>query len=90
MGVEREVGDRKKAAVVSLGVTPGGKEIQYVARNNATVRFIEFGSGGQVPECLQGGFNSVGAAQAAANSYLSQLKQGDLKEDTKAKAQSKK
>lgn len=89
MGVEREAGDRKPGVVV-LGVTPGGKEIQYVARDNATVRFIEFGSGGQVPECMQGGFNSVGAAQQAANSYLAQLDKGDLKEDTKAKAQSKK
>ena len=89
MGVEREVGARKQG-VIELGVTPGGKVIQYVARDNATVRFIEFSGGGKLPEILQGGFNSVGAAQQQCNSYLAQLKQGDLKEDTKAKAQSKK
>ena len=84
MGVEREVGARKQG-VIELGVTPGGKVIQYVARDNATVRFIEFSGGGELPECLQGGFNSVGAAQQQANSYLAKLKQDAEAKPAKAK-----
>lgn len=56
-----------------LGVTPNGKVINYVKKENASIRFIEFGSGGELPKILQGGFSSVHAARQAVASYLKTL-----------------
>jgi hypothetical protein len=56
-----------------LGVTPNGKTINYVKKENASIRFIEFGSGGELPKILAGGFSSVHAARMAVNSYLKGL-----------------
>lgn len=66
-----------------LGVTPKGKEIYMVRRYNKTVRFIEFSSGGQLPECLQGGFSSIQIAQDIVDSYLVRLKRKDIDESGK-------
>ena len=76
----------KSASKVLLGTTPKGKEIYYVARPNSTVRFIALGSGGILPKMLEGGFNSVAAAQAQCNSYLASLAQGSVKEEASPKA----
>ena len=67
-----------------LGVTPNGKVINYVKKENASIRFIEFGSGGELPKGLQGGFSSVHAARQAVESYLKSL------EATPKKASAKK
>ena len=56
-----------------LGVTPNGKVINYVKKENASIRFIEFATGGELPMMLQGGFSSVHAARMAVNSYLKGL-----------------
>ena len=56
-----------------LGVTPNGKAINYVKKENASIRFIEFGSGGELPKILQGGFSSVHAARQAVSCYLKSL-----------------
>lgn len=80
--------DRKTNKVL-LGTTPNGKELYYVAKSNATVRFIELGSGGKVPPCLSGGYSSVGAAQSAVNNYLNSLEKGTAKEEAKPKAKPK-
>lgn len=77
---------------VLLGTTPKGKEIYMVRQYNKTVRFIEFGSGGQMPECLQGGFSSIQIAQDVTNAYLARLKNKDIDEsgkELKVKAKAK-
>lgn len=75
---------------VLLGTTPKGKEIYMVRHHNKTVRFIEFGSGGSMPETLQGGFSSIQIAQDKVDSYLSRLVKKEIdeagKELKKAKA----
>lgn len=69
---------------VLLGVTPKGKEIFMVRHYGKTIRFIEFGSGGQIPECLGGGFSSIRDAQKAADSYLLKIADKTLTEDSKS------
>ena len=75
---------------VLLGTTPKGKEIYMVRHHNKTVRFIEFGSGGSMPETLQGGFSSIQIAQDKVDSYLARLVKKEIdeagKELKKAKA----
>lgn len=66
---------------VLLGTTPNGKEIYYARKVNSSLRFIEFGSGGQLPKQLKGGFGSVLAAKGATDAYLSQLNDKLIKED---------
>jgi len=82
MAVEREVADRvaKREEVLAdqvrahLGVTDGGKDIYLIRRPNCSVRVIAFGDGGQLPDCLGGGYSSVSAAQARVDSYLAKVK----------------
>jgi hypothetical protein len=77
---------------ILLGTTPKGKEIYMVRKYNKTVRFIEFGSGGQLPECLQGGFSSIQIAQDKVDAYLARLKKKDIDEsgkELKVKAKAK-
>lgn len=73
-----------------LGTTPKGKEVYMVRKYNRTVRFIEFGSGGQLPECLQGGYSSIQLAQKAVTDYLDRVETKQIdeagKELKKAKA----
>ncbi len=64
-----------------LGETPKGKELYMVRYPNKTVRFIVFGSGGQLPACLDGGYSSIGLAQRAVDSYLAKLEAKEMKED---------
>jgi len=71
----------KKDERVLLGTTPGGKEIYYASKSGASIRFIEFGSGGQKPEQLLGGFGSVRAAKEAVDAYLQLVGQKLIKED---------
>lgn len=56
-----------------LGTTPNGKVLNYVKRENASIRFICFGDGGELPKMLSGGYSSVYAAKQAVNSYLKGL-----------------
>ena len=73
-----------------LGTTPKGKEIYMVRKYNRTVRFIEFGSGGQLPECLEGGYSSIQLAQKTVTDYLTRVEAKQIdeagKEIKKAKA----
>jgi len=88
MAEERAVDD--SYGKVLLGTTPKGKEIYMVRKINHTVRFIEFGSGGQLPDCLEGGFSSIQIAQDKADAYLARLVNKEIdeagKELRKAKA----
>jgi len=54
-----------------LGKTKGGKELVLTRKPNCSVRLIQFTSGGQLPECLQGGYSSISSAQEAVAAYLS-------------------
>ena len=65
---------------VLLGTTPKGKEIYMVRHHNKTVRFIEFGSGGSMPDTLQGGFSSIQIAQDKVDSYLARLVKKEIDE----------
>lgn len=56
-----------------LGVTPNGKVLNYVKRENASIRFVCFADGGELPKILAGGFSSVYAAKMAVHSYLKSL-----------------
>ena len=66
-----------------LGVTPNGKVINYVKRENASLRFIAFADGGQLPKQLQGAFCSVHIARNHVAGYLATLVKPAAK--TKAK-----
>lgn len=80
MAEERVVEDRGSYGKVLLGKTPKGKEIYMVRKYNQTVRFIEFGTGGQLPACLEGGFSSIQIAQDVTNAYLQRLMNKDIDE----------
>ena len=74
-----------------LGTTEAGKEIYLVRKPNCSVRMIAFGSGGQLPEQLAGGFSSIQAAQHVVESYLAKVKAKEIKVDgTKASGRSTK
>jgi len=70
MAVIAEVVDSLKAL---LGTTPNGKEIYLVKRKNTPLRRLAFGSGGELPEHLQGGYSDIKAAQNAVDDYLLEL-----------------
>lgn len=80
MAEERAVEGKGSYGKVFLGKTPKGKEIYMVRKYNQTVRFIEFGTGGQLPECLEGGFSSIQIAQDKANAYIARLVNKDIDE----------
>lgn len=65
---------------IILGTTPKGKEIYMVRKYNKTVRFIEFGSGGQLPECLGGGYSSIQLAQKSVTDYLERIETKQIDE----------
>ena len=56
-----------------LGTTPNGKEIYLVRAPDAPLRRLAFGTGGQLPEHLQGGYSSIKMAQFAVEDYLDGL-----------------
>lgn len=66
------VGDSKSPKVL-LATTANGKEIFLVRKPNVSVRLIEFGSGGELPEELRGGFSSVATAKGIAEVYVAKL-----------------
>ena len=72
MVAEVEVADKLELREL-LGVTEKGKEIYLVRRPNCSVRMIAFGSGGQLPKQLEGGFSSVNAARQVVDSYLAKV-----------------
>lgn len=82
MDVKREAEDRK----LLMGTTPKGKEIYMVRRYNKTVRFLELGSGGILPEELSGGFSSIRIAQEAVNDYIAKLVKANEKKKPLKKA----
>lgn len=64
-----------------LGTTEAGKEIYLVHKANCSVRVIAFGSGGQLPEQLQGGFSSIKEALDVTDSYLAKVEAKEIKVD---------
>ncbi|MEE8207842.1 MAG: hypothetical protein V3T88_02660 [Nitrosomonadaceae bacterium] len=70
-----------------LGTTEKGKEIYLVRRPNCSVRMIAFGSGGQLPKQLKGGFSSIQAARHVVSSYLAKMAAKEINADgTEVKA----
>ena len=67
-----------RCAKVLLGTTPNGKEIYLVRVPNKSVRNIAFGSGGQLPPQLEGGFSSVAAATKVVDSYIAKLEAKEI------------
>ena len=72
MGVQAEVVDRIYFKSL-LGKTPNGKEIYLVRKENAPLRTLAFGSGGELPEALQGGYSSIKMAAVAVDAYITSL-----------------
>ncbi len=56
-----------------LGTTPNGKEIYLVRKPNSPLRRLAFGTGGQLPECLDGGYSSIKMATFAVDEYIKGL-----------------
>lgn len=67
-----------------LGTTANGKQIFYGRKDGKSVRFIEFGDGGEVPYMLSGGYNSIRAAQSQVDAYLAQKEPKVKKKKAKA------
>lgn len=81
MDAEQEVVGKPVGIRELLGTTEGGKEIYLIRRPNCSVRMIAFGSGGQLPQQLQGGFSSIQAARQVTASYLAKVKAKEIKTD---------
>lgn len=64
-----------------LGTTPKGKEIFMIRVENASVRYIVFGSGGKIPKQLEGGFTSIRMAEQAVLSYCDLLGRKIIRDD---------
>lgn len=71
---------------VLLATTKAGKELWMVRKPNCPVRTIAFKGGGQLPECLEGGFSSILIATNAAQDYVDQ--QGKVKPKAKGRSSS--
>ena len=65
--------------VLLLGETPKGKHIEFVRQGR--IARLQFREGGQLPECLIGGWTDVKNAQSAVNGYLHSLKEGKATEN---------
>lgn len=72
-----------------LGTTPNGKEIYLVRKPNCPLRTLAFGSGGQLPEQLDGGYSSIKMAAFAVDAYLESLEKAKPKAKAKGRATSK-
>ena len=81
--VDAHVQGDSRSPVVLLGTTEGGKEINLLRKPNCSVRMIAFGSGGQLPKQLEGGFSSVHAALSVVESYLAKVKAKEITVDGK-------
>ena len=66
-----------------LGTTDKGKEIYLVRKPNCSVRMIAFGSGGQLPAQLEGGFSSINSAKQVVSSYLAKVAAKEITADGK-------
>ena len=55
---------------VHLGTTAEGKELWMARTPNCPVRKIAFKGGGQLPECLLGGFSTILIAKTAVEDYI--------------------
>ena len=55
---------------VHLGTTAEGKELWMQRLPNCPVRKIAFKNGGQLPECLLGGFSTIQVAKVAVEAYI--------------------
>lgn len=80
MAGEAEVADNTTVREL-LGTTTAGKEIYLTRKPNCSVRMIAFGSGGQLPQQLEGGFSSIQAARQVVASYLAKVKAKEIKLD---------
>ena len=56
-----------------LGTTPAGKDIYLVKRHGSPLRRLAFGTGGQLPEYLQGGYSDIRQAAEAVTAYIAEL-----------------
>ncbi len=54
--------------------TVNGKEIQIVRNGTTSAYKIQFGSGGELPNVLEGSFTNERSAIAAINIYLEKMK----------------
>ena len=70
---------------ILMGATPKGKEIYMVRKHNKTVRFLQLGSGGKLPEELEGGYSSIRIAQTVVNDYIAMLVKAEEKQVKKSK-----
>ncbi len=69
------------AAVVLLGTTDAGKEINLVRRADCSVRMIHYEGMAKLPAQLEGGFSSVSAATHVVASYLAKVKAKEIRLD---------
>ncbi len=69
------------AAVVLLGTTTSGKEINLVRKPNCSVRMIHYEGMAKLPAMLEGGFSSVASATHVVESYLAKVKACEIKLD---------
>ena len=76
----RAPGD-SRAAVVLLGRTAEGKEINLVRRPGCSVRLIAYQDCKKLPKQLEGGFSSVYAATKCVDSYLAKVVNKEIKLD---------
>ena len=63
--------------------TPNGKEIQIQRDPKSAQYFIQFGSGGELPEELDGIFTNQLFAETAINKYLEKQETKKVKSETK-------
>lgn len=89
MAEEVEAVDSKIYHSEILGTTPAGKEIYLVRRHGCPLRKLAFGTGGQLPEHLQGGYSSIREAQNAATDYIKSLVEAAGKKKGKGRSTSK-
>ena len=54
----------------AVGKTNGGKELGYLVPEGTNLYVACFGSGGEVPSTLQGGWNDLRQLTARINGYL--------------------
>ena len=78
---EAHVPGDSRAAVVLLGTTEAGKEINLIRKAECSVRLIEYEGCKKLPEQLTGGFSSVAAATHMVESYLAKVKAKEIKLD---------
>ena len=89
MAEEVEAVDSKIYHREILGTTPAGKEIYLVRKRNCPLRTLAYGSGGQLPEHLQGGYSSIKEAANAVTAYVTSLVEAASKKKGKGRSTKK-